>query len=68
MDREIVALVQRMTKKNPNERPTIDELLEEEFFEDGGRCAREKVAEKEKEKEKELVESEAEREMEVEIW
>jgi serine/threonine protein kinase len=64
MDRKIVALVQRMTKKNPNERPTIDELLEDEFFEDGDRCAQEKVAEKEKE----LVESEAESEMEVEIW
>jgi serine/threonine protein kinase len=32
MDQEIVRFVKKMAKKNPRERPTIDEVLEDEFF------------------------------------
>jgi serine/threonine protein kinase len=34
MDPQVSALVRRMTKVNPNERPTIDEVLQDPFFEE----------------------------------
>jgi serine/threonine protein kinase len=34
IDAEVEQLVRRLTKVNPNERPTIDELLQDSFFDD----------------------------------
>jgi serine/threonine protein kinase len=34
IDKEVERLIRRLTKVNPNERPTIDALLEDSFFDD----------------------------------
>jgi serine/threonine protein kinase len=64
MDDQIVKLVQRMTKINPNDRPSIDEILEDSFFEDVGRNTEQKKVENVTE----FSESGVEIEMQVDIW
>jgi serine/threonine protein kinase len=64
MDAQIAALVRRMTKVNPNERPTIDEVLEDPFFEDVKRTQKGKTAAPEAG----LPVSGVENEMDADLW
>jgi serine/threonine protein kinase len=64
MNAQVEALVRRMTKVNPNERPTIDEVLEDPFFEDvqcGGEKKKEAVGVG-------LPVTGVETEMEADVW
>jgi serine/threonine protein kinase len=64
MDKQIMDFVKRMTKVNPNERPTIDEVLEDSFFEDVKARDEKKTAEVESG----LSLTTAESEMDADVW